>query len=138
MAKYYAASTNGFYSPEINGDDIPGDAVEITDDQWLALLDGQSGGKIISSDDKGNPVLVDFPVPTQAEIIVQANSQKDVLIAEATVKIGPLQDAADLGIATDEETAGLKAWKTYRVMLSRVDTSKSPDISWPSLQSTST
>ncbi|WP_414617216.1 tail fiber assembly protein [Yersinia intermedia] len=131
MSKYYAASTGGFYSHEINGDDIPGDAVEITDGEWQELLKGQSNGKMISSDSKGNPVLIDFPKPTQSEFILQANSKKATLIAEATVKIGPLQDADDLGIATNEEASELKAWKTHRVMLNRVDTSQAPDIEWP-------
>ncbi|MBC0551259.1 tail fiber assembly protein [Escherichia coli] len=34
-------------------------------------------------------------------------------------------------IATEEEKAFLAAWKTYRVLLNRVDTSTAPDIEWP-------
>ncbi|EHP7004817.1 tail fiber assembly protein [Escherichia coli] len=34
-------------------------------------------------------------------------------------------------IATEEEKALLAAWKTYRVLLNRVDTSTAPDIEWP-------
>lgn len=131
MTKYYAASTNGFYSPEINVTDIPEDAVEITEEKWVSLLNGQSAGKLISSDKKGNPILIDFPAPTVDELISLAGSQRTRLTAEATVQIGPLQDADDLGIATDEEIKKLKAWKTYRVMLSRVDVSKVPEITWP-------
>ncbi|NPF56150.1 tail fiber assembly protein, partial [Escherichia coli] len=41
------------------------------------------------------------------------------------------QDAADLEIATEEETLLLEAWKKYRVLLNRVDTSTAPDIEWP-------
>ncbi|HBA5448361.1 TPA: tail fiber assembly protein [Escherichia coli] len=33
-------------------------------------------------------------------------------------------------IATEEEKALLAAWKTYRVLLNRVDTSTAPDIEW--------
>ncbi|MDT4620715.1 tail fiber assembly protein, partial [Escherichia coli] len=43
----------------------------------------------------------------------------------------PLQDAVDLEIATEEETLLLEAWKKYRVLLNRVDTSTAPDIEWP-------
>ncbi|MEY5509334.1 tail fiber assembly protein, partial [Salmonella enterica subsp. enterica serovar Corvallis] len=43
-------------------------------------------------------------------------------------KIAPLQDAVDLGIATDDEKAQLGEWKKYRVLVNRVDTSN-PD--WP-------
>ncbi|EKH3656387.1 tail fiber assembly protein, partial [Escherichia coli] len=32
---------------------------------------------------------------------------------------------------TEEETSLLVAWKKYRVLLNRVDTSRAPDIEWP-------
>ncbi|AWL54250.1 tail fiber assembly protein [Klebsiella pneumoniae] len=41
------------------------------------------------------------------------------------------QDAVDAGIATTEEAAALSEWKKYRVLLMRIDTSKAPDIEWP-------
>lgn len=59
---FYALSTRGFYDPEINTS-IPDDAVEITDDQWLALLEGQAHGKVIAVDANGQPVLQDPPPP---------------------------------------------------------------------------
>jgi len=131
MGMYYAASTNGFYSKEMNGDGIPEDAVEITDEEWIALLDGQAAGKMIASDKKGSPVLRDYPAPTAEQLSDMAAAERTRLIALATVAIGPLQDAVDLEIATNEETESLKAWKTYRVMLNRVDTSKGSAIIWP-------
>ncbi|MCE7685092.1 tail fiber assembly protein, partial [Escherichia coli] len=45
----------------------------------------------------------------------------------------PLQDAVDLEIATEEEASLLAAWKKYRVLLNRVDTSVAPDIEWPAV-----
>ncbi|SKA20490.1 tail fiber assembly protein [Pantoea eucalypti] len=131
MTKFYSPSTNGFYSEEMNGDTIPEDAIEITDEEWGALLDGQSKGKLISSDKKGRPVLKDYPAPTAEQLAVMAASEKAKLLALATIAIDPLQDAADLEIATDKEAASLKAWKTYRVMVNRIDTSKAPNIDWP-------
>lgn len=44
--KYYSKSTGSFYDDEINGDDIPQDVVEITDDTWMELLNGQAEGKL--------------------------------------------------------------------------------------------
>lgn len=61
----------------------------------------------------------------------RAESKKTQLLSNATTKIAPLQDAEDLGIATDEEAALLQAWKNYRVLLNRVDTSTAPDVKWP-------
>ncbi|HAZ3163179.1 TPA: tail fiber assembly protein [Escherichia coli] len=44
-----------------------------------------------------------------------------------------LQDVVDPEIATEEEKSLLAAWKTYRVLLNRVDTSTTPDIERPAL-----
>lgn len=65
--------------------------------------------------------------------IEEAENKKSALRYSADAAIAPLQDAVDLDMATDEEIALLKQWKTYRVLLNRVDTSTAPDISWPAL-----
>lgn len=57
----YSAQTNGFYHLSVHGDAIPADAIEITDEQHAALLNGQSIGKVIAADAAGHPVLVDPP-----------------------------------------------------------------------------
>ena len=38
-----------------------------------------------------------------------------------------------LEIATEEETSLLEAWKKYRVLLNRVNTTTAPDIEWPTV-----
>lgn len=71
---------------------------------------------------------------TEAEktaMITHLTQQKDSLLTFATSKIGPLQDAVDLGIATDAETALLLAWKKYRVLINRIKPDDASDISWP-------
>ncbi|MGC1010076.1 tail fiber assembly protein [Pantoea agglomerans] len=64
-----------------------------------------------------------------AELI--ASSRLAAEMDEANRAIVPLQDAVDIGIATDAEIARLAEWKRYRVELSRIDNSKAPDITWP-------
>lgn len=67
---------------------------------------------------------------TQAKI--QSNvAMKKMLMDDASQRIDVLQDAVDLDMATDEERTQLTTLKKYRVLLSRVDTSKAPDIEWP-------
>nr|MDM8612802.1 tail fiber assembly protein [Escherichia coli] len=56
---------------------------------------------------------------------------KNNLMQVASEHIAPLQDAADLEIATEEENSLLEAWKKYRVLLNRVNTTTAPDIEWP-------
>lgn len=61
---FYSKTTNGFYDPEIHGDNIPSDAVEITKEHHAALLQAQSQGKRIQPDADGFPVAVDQPAPS--------------------------------------------------------------------------
>ena len=65
--------------------------------------------------------------------IREAEETKNSLMQVASEHIAPLQDAVDLEIATEEETSLLEAWKKYRVLLNRVDTSTAQDIEWPAL-----
>ncbi|TBS04279.1 tail fiber assembly protein [Salmonella enterica subsp. enterica serovar Enteritidis] len=64
----------------------------------------------------------------QAAQLRQAEETKSRLLQMASEKIAPLQDAVDLGLATDDEKAQLDEWKKYRVLVNRVDT-LNPD--WP-------
>ncbi|WP_336797962.1 tail fiber assembly protein [Erwinia aphidicola] len=68
---------------------------------------------------------------TQEEQQAAAEAEKASLARKAAEAIAPLQDAADLGMATDEESELLLAWKKYRVLLNRVDTSRADNVDWP-------
>jgi len=82
--------------------------------------------------------LITQAMKTQAEAeqllaAVVAESSRYRAIADAA--IAPLQDAVDIDEATESEVALLKAWKKYRVALSRL-----PDqpgypitIDWPAI-----
>ncbi len=47
---FFSASTGGFYSREIHGDNMPADVVEITAEQHAELIEGQSLGLTIQAD----------------------------------------------------------------------------------------
>ena len=68
---FYSKSTGGFYTREIHGDNIPADAVEITEAEHAALIEGQSNGKRIVADENGYPILQDPPPPTAEQIIAK-------------------------------------------------------------------
>lgn len=61
------------------------------------------------------------------------NAQKQTeLIAVAESKITPLQEAVDVGLASDDDKANLLAWKRFRVLLGRIELrEEKPD--WPPL-----
>lgn len=71
------------------------------------------------------------PPISKEQLMTEAEQQKQSLLSEASNILAPLQDAVDLDMATDEEKVQLTAWKKYRVLLNRVDTSTAPDIEWP-------
>jgi len=128
--KKYSPSNNAFYDTAINRD-IPEDAINITEQAWADLLSGQAEGKLIACGADMRPCLTEQPLPTADELISQAEDKRSRLRAEADAAIQPLQDASDLGIATDGEAGQLVAWKKYRVMLMRIDTKDVENIIWP-------
>ena len=105
-------------------------AAELFPDYDVVNVDGVTVGPGWSYAD-GAFTAPALPEPTQEELIAQAEQQKAALRQTADAEITWRQDAVDAGIATAEESAALAEWKTYRVLLMRVDTSAAPDIEWP-------
>lgn len=56
---FYSQKENGFFT-DLNK--APSDAVEITTDEWLSLLDGQDNGMKIVSNQEGYPVLTELRI----------------------------------------------------------------------------
>lgn len=56
---FYSKSTNGFYTHDVNGENMPNDVIAITVETYQALMEGQSQGMIITSDESGLPVLIE-------------------------------------------------------------------------------
>lgn len=138
MAIYYSASKQGFFPDFMKAEyqqagNWPDDVKEISDRWFNYLLGKQTEGKVIVPDEYGLPVLANPPEPTQAELINQAEATRAALMVTASAAIAPLEDADELGIATDDEKESLTLWKRYRVMLNRLDMSAAPSIEWPEL-----
>lgn len=71
---FYSKLGNGFFTTEIHGEAIPADKVEITEEYWRELLDGQSNGSEIVADENGYPIL---QIPVVApELFAQQDSTK--------------------------------------------------------------
>ena len=64
MTTYFNPDDIAFYSSELYSN-IPSQAVPLSDEQYIALLNGQAQGKQIIADKTGNPVLID-PQPSAA------------------------------------------------------------------------
>lgn len=74
---FYSKTTGGFYDSAIHGDNIPADAVEISDAVHAALIEGQSNGKRIVADGNGFPMLVDPPKLTAADVWEKIKAERD-------------------------------------------------------------
>ena len=85
---FYSKDTGGFYTTEIHGSNIPPDAVEITNADHAALLNGQSSGKVISADENGIPYLADPPPPTAEQLRAKAKLERSEAVERITVTVG--------------------------------------------------
>ncbi|WP_341269889.1 tail fiber assembly protein [Morganella morganii] len=71
------------------------------------------------------------PPPTKAQLIEQAEAQKQYLIAEVNAETQLLQTKLALKRIKPDEEALLIAWLDYLDLLEAVDTSLAPNIDWP-------
>lgn len=57
---YFRPSTSGFYNSLVHGEEIPEDAVRITEEEYKALIDGQADpDKTVALGPGGKPILKD-------------------------------------------------------------------------------
>lgn len=100
-------------------------APENVPDEFSAAGEKALGGAFLFVDGEITAAPVDYAA--------EAQRNKLELLTQANNVIATLQDAVDLNMATDEETANLLEWKKYRVLLSRVDINTPV---WPRLPAT--
>lgn len=85
---FYSKITGGFYAREIHGNNIPADAVEITEAEHAALIEGQSLGKLIVADANGHPILQDPPPPTAEQIMARMEARMQQWLDEQAQALG--------------------------------------------------
>ena len=98
MTMYYK---NGFFD-DTDGGFVPESAVEISQDKYIELLNGQSQGKQIIADKIGYPVLID-PQPSAAHELnhdtlqweISAEKQTALFAQQKEVLLNKLADKAD-------------------------------------------
>ena len=127
---FYSQKENGFFT-DLNK--APSDAVEITTDEWLLLLDGQDNGMKIVSNQEGYPVLTEQPPLSKENLIALVELKKRKLINEANehMNSGQWPGKAAIGRLKGEELAQYNLWLDYLDALELVDPSSAPDIEWP-------
>ncbi|HDY4931509.1 TPA: tail fiber assembly protein [Yersinia enterocolitica] len=135
MKAQFSPSLLSFYPQNMIDDgsyeNLPDDLIELTDEELSTYWKQPSPeGKRLGVAG-GRPAWVNLPPPTHEELVVSAIAKKNQLKAVADSEIEWRQDAVDGDYAEADEVDELAAWKKYRVLLMRIDTSKAPDIEWP-------
>ena len=120
-----------FYLDTIN-DDIPDGAIEISQQTYDAMFEGQANGQMITTGPDGAPLLMDKPLPSHEVMVEIAEQNRQSLIDSAMQSVGVLQLKLQAGRKlTTAETARLNTVLDYIDEVNAVDTSSAPDITWP-------
>ncbi|EPV5920781.1 tail fiber assembly protein [Escherichia coli] len=129
--KYFTSAPIALYNSDISSY-IPGDAVEISDEVYDALIAGQEAGKNITADSNGLPVLAEPAQPTHDELVAASELMKQHLIDAAMASISLIQLKLQAGRKlTQAETTRLNAVLDYIDAVTATDTSTAPDVIWP-------
>lgn len=114
-------------------DTWPDDAIEVSEEDaatyWRAT---PPTGKILGVVN-GMPGWLDIPPPTHAELVVEAEKEKQNLIDRANTYMNKKQwpGKAVLGRLKGDELAQYNVWLDYLDALEAVDVTTAPDIIWP-------
>ncbi|GAA3594121.1 tail fiber assembly protein [Gibbsiella greigii] len=112
----------------------PEEGIEVDETIFNTFTGQPPIGKQRGADSTGYPAWVDIPpaAPLTREQQIKADErQKTLLLEKASKAIAPLQDASDLGMATEAERAALLVWKKYRIAVNRIEPAKNAVITWP-------
>lgn len=106
----YSPSTRGFYCPEIHSS-IPADAVDVTADDYAALMAGQANGGRIEPGQDGQPALVAPAAPTTADAVSaeRETMRCSRLQARSALHLAGLLDAVDAAVSAADPLVQI-AW----------------------------
>lgn len=124
MSKFFTSNPIAFYDPEIGP--VPESSIEISDELWTELLDLQSKGKIISSDDEGNPIAIDYNSTEEELLILNKNKAKFLLSETDWVEIPSVTDSK-----RTPHLSNLNDFLDYRCELRSIVLNPSVNPTWP-------
>ena len=95
-----ARTITAFYDDSISPAPERAATIELTNDQYRMLLDGQSKGKRIAVDENGEPVVLD-PLPPSADQLADAKrTERDAALAATDWLVARHQDETLLAHGT--------------------------------------
>lgn len=114
MTVFFCPSSTSFYDDDIYGDQLPQDAIEITEDLRQQLLEAQSAGKQIVADENGQPVATDRPGPTIEQQVQRERFWRDAELTKTDMLVTRHRDEQDAGrvpTLTDEQYRQLQSYR---------------------------
>ena len=122
MKIFYSATTNSFYTAELNGDSMPDDVVETTAQRHSELMADVANGLMITADSRGNPISVARPEPTNEQLKTLCKAKAKTLLEKTDYT-----QQLDVRVAL-ENVADFDA---YRVSIRDLFTKPVPNPTWP-------
>lgn len=133
---FYSSKSNAFYPYSLKEQyelthSWPDDAVAVSDEVYMTYSANPPAGKIRKGDNNGSPAWANIPQPTHDQQVMQAEAEKQSLLANAEAVTADWRTELALGIISNEDKAKLTEWMQYIKAVKAVDVSTAPDISWP-------
>ncbi|KVZ49086.1 phage tail protein [Burkholderia ubonensis] len=91
--------------------------IDISDDEWRVLIDGQSRGKRAALDGNMRPVLIDPPAPTRDDVAAAMRAKRDSAMDATDWLVSRHQDEKLIGSGTTLTSAQFSALIKYRQAL---------------------
>lgn len=131
--KKYSASTGGFYDTGIHKT-IPGDAVDVSDATYAALIDAQISGKVIVADVDGYPVADAGPAGVDLAFWldhVVRPQRDDKMNAFDLRRVNKCRRQIDQGVTPDDDLQTLLAYQQTLADFPATLTAIVDPIPWP-------
>ncbi|MGZ2743273.1 phage tail assembly chaperone [Burkholderia stagnalis] len=101
--------------------------VDISDEAWRTLLDGQSRGKRAALDENMYPVLIDPPAPTRDDVAASMRGKRDTRMQASDWLVSRHQDETLIGNGTTLTAAQFSTLIKYRQTLRDISSTEG----WP-------
>ena len=117
MTVFFCAATSAFYDDDIYGDQLPKDAIEISEDLRQTLLEAQSSGKQITAGKNGQPVAVDPPGLNVEQQVQRERFWRDTELVRTDMLVARHRDELDAGRITTLTDEQYRQLQSYRLAL---------------------
>jgi hypothetical protein len=113
---FYQASTCSFFPVEVHGENIPDDAIEITRELYVHLIDNQAGKRIVMGDD-GLPMIAERLPPSPEVLATNERAWRGHALAATDGAVARHRDEIEAGASPTLSAKEYAALQAYRLDL---------------------